>query len=170
MKPALQRTCKLQPCQCVCCTGKTCPGAVLLMCALGHGTSRDVYSLAPFGAPTPVQHNYKLLVTGTNAPASTVVTSHPTTHTYGLVRPQTAIPTFALVALVANGQPTHAVSTESFLHHGKPAQNFPPPPYTHPVAFRVLASCFPTCIRTTSAHSQPHIKLSPSVLPDYCVH
>ena len=55
--PALQCTRRLQPCRCVCCTGETCLGIALLMCALGHDTSTDVYSPAPFGAPTPVQHN-----------------------------------------------------------------------------------------------------------------
>ena len=113
------------------------------MCALGHDTSTDMYSPAPFGAPTPVQHNRNLLVTGINAPTSTAVTSHPTTRAYSPVRLQATVPTFVLIALVANGQPTCAVSTESLLHRGEPAQIFPLPPYTLPVAFlrpRVLVS------------------------------
>ena len=51
--PALQCTCRLQPCRCVCCSHETCLGAAFFMCALGHDTSTDVYSPAPFGAPTP---------------------------------------------------------------------------------------------------------------------
>ena len=118
-----------------CCTCTTRPSATLLMCALGHDTLIDVYSPTPFDAPTPIQHNCKSLVIGTDALASIVVTSHPTTHTHGLVRLQISVPTVALVTLVANGQATHAMSMESLLHCGEPAKIFPLPLYTNPVGF-----------------------------------
>ena len=83
-----------------------------------------------------------------------VVTSHPTPCTYGLVRPQTTVPH------VHVGCSSHQRPGDPFCEHSvtfpsrRTAQIFPTPPHTHThthLAFYSIAFRFSACTTTTSA-------------------